>query len=201
MKDIKIRMSREDDAKEILEIYTPYVTDTSITFECDVPSLEEFRNRIRDISLRYPYLVCVIDDKIVGYAYSHRYQERAAYQWNAELSVYVDKSYLRFGIGKALYSALIDISKLQNIHNVYGVVTSPNKNSEKLHEYFGFNKVGVYHNTGYKCGKWHNVMLFEKNINNYENSPKQVLSIKEVDQELVDSIMAKCYDMIKMIEI
>lgn len=199
MKDIKIRMASVDDAKEILEIYTPYVTDTSITFECDVPSIEEFRNRIRDISLRYPYLVCVIDNKIVGYAYSHRHQERAAYQWNAELSVYVDKSYLRFGIGKALYSALIDISKLQNIHNVYGVVTSPNKNSEKLHEYFGFNKLGVYHNTGYKCGKWNDVMLFEKNINNYENSPKQVLSIKEADQELVDSIMEKCYDMIKMI--
>lgn len=199
MINIKIRMAREDDTNEILKIYAPYVTDTSITFECDVPSPEEFRNRIRDISSKYPYLVCVIDDKIVGYAYSHRHKERAAYQWNAELSVYVDTKYLHFGIGKALYSALIEISKLQNIHNVYGVVTSPNKNSEKLHEFFGFNKLGVYHNTGYKCGEWHDVMLFEKSINNYENSPNQVLSIKDVDQELVDSIMVKWCDMIKFV--
>lgn len=198
MTDIKMRMARETDAAEILGIYAPYVKETAITFEYEIPRLNEFKNRIRDISAYYPYLVCIIDGKIIGYAYTHRQKERAAYQWNAELSVYIDNSYLHCGIGKALYSALIEISKLQNICNIYGGVTSINNNSEKLHEYFGFKKLGVYHNTGYKFGKWHDVMWFEKSICKYESEPKPLVSIKEIDERLLHEIMDKCCKMIKL---
>ena len=198
MIDIKIRMARETDTEEILGIYAPYIKDTVITFEYEIPTLNEFKSRIRKISADYPYLVCTKDEKIVGYAYSHRHMERAAYQWNVELSVYIDNSYLHCGMGKALYSALIEISKLQNIQNIYGGVTSPNKNSEKLHEYFSFKKLGVYHNTGYKFGKWHDVIWFEKNISEYYGEPKQLLLIKDIDEEVLDEIMAKCCKMIKI---
>lgn len=194
-----IRLVRETDTVEILKIYEPYIKDTAITFECEVPSVEEFRNRIQDISIDYPYLVCLIDGNIVGYAYADRQMERAAYQWNAELSVYIDKSYLRFGIGKALYTCLIEILKLQNVQNVYGGVTAPNPNSEKLHEYFGFQKLGTYHNTGYKCEAWHDVMWFEKSIGEHELEPKSFLSIKEIDEIVIEGIMDKCYSMIKSV--
>jgi phosphinothricin acetyltransferase len=194
-----IRLVRETDTVEILKIYEPYIKDTAITFECEVPSVEEFRNRIQDISIDYPYLVCLIDGNIVGYAYADRQMERAAYQWNAELSVYIDKSYLRFGIGKALYTCLIEILKLQNVQNVYGGVTAPNPNSEKLHEYFGFQKLGTYHNTGYKCEAWHDVMWFEKSIGEHELEPKSFLSIKEIDEIVIEGIMDKCYSMIKFV--
>jgi phosphinothricin acetyltransferase len=150
MKKQTIRLAQETDAAEILKIYDTYVKETVITFECETPSLDEFRDRIKEISSDYPYVVCVSDEKIIGYAYAHRQMERAAYQWNAELSVYIDKIFFRRGVGKALYSALIEILRMQNVRNVYGGVTSPNENSEKLHEYFGFRKLGVYHNTGYK---------------------------------------------------
>ena len=59
------------DAEALLEIYAPYVEDTAISFEYEVPSVEEFRKRIREISVKYPYLKAVEDGKIVGYAYAN----------------------------------------------------------------------------------------------------------------------------------
>lgn len=85
LKDIKFRLADVSDTKEILDIYAPYITDTAITFEYDIPSIEEFRGRIEHISLEYPYVVCTYKDEIIGYAYAHRYGERAAFQWDVEL--------------------------------------------------------------------------------------------------------------------
>lgn len=185
----KIRLAQATDAMEILSIYEPYIRETAITFECESPSLDEFQNRIKNISEDYPYIVCLTNEKIIAYAYAHRQMERAAYQWNAELSVYVDKGQLRCGIGKALYSTLIDILKLQNIRNVYGGVTSPNENSEKMHETFGFKRLGIYHNTGYKCGAWHDVTWFEKTIGDYDLEPRPFISIREIDKQSITNIL------------
>lgn len=194
MKKNTIRFIQAADAVDVLKIYKYYIKETAITFECETPSIDEFRNRIREISTDYPYLVCLADGKIVGYAYAHRQMERAAYQWNAELSVYIDKSHHHCGIGKSLYSALIEILKLQNVRNVYGGVASPNLNSERLHEYFGFKKLGVYHNTGYKCGAWHDVMWFEKSIGDYDLEPKPFVSINEIDENSITEILNNhCY--------
>lgn len=189
MKTKIIRLVQEADAAEILEIYEPYVKETAITFECEPPSLDEFRNRIKQISSDYPYIVCLSDRKIIGYAYAHRQMERAAYQWNAELSVYIDKTRLRCGVGKALYSALIEILQMQNVRNVYGGVTSPNENSEKLHEFFGFKRLGAYHSTGYKCGAWHDVAWFEKTIGDYDLEPKPFVSIQEINKNTIMEIL------------
>jgi len=183
-----IRLVQAADTEEILNIYGPYIKETAITFECETPSIDEFRNRIKEISADYPYIVYVSNEKIIGYAYAHKQMERAAYQWNAELSVYVDKSHLRYGIGKTLYSVLIEILKLQNVRNIYGGVTSPNENSERLHKYFGFRKLGVYHNTGYKCETWHDVMWFEKTIGDYNLEPRPFVSIKEIDMNIITQI-------------
>ncbi len=191
-----IRLVQESDTCEILDIYEPYIKDTAITFEYEVPLFNDFSTRIVDISSEYPYLVYLKDDKIVGYAYAHRQKERAAYQWNAELSVYVDKAYLRMGIGKALYTCLIEILKLQNIQNVYGGVTIPNNNSCNLHESLGFRKLGTYHHTGYKCGEWHDVAWFEKNIGSHTLAPKPFLSIKEINPTKIAEILDKCIGLI-----
>jgi phosphinothricin acetyltransferase len=187
-----IRLAQEADAAEILEIYDIYVKESAVTFECETPSLDEFKNRIKEISSCYPYIVCVSDKKIIGYAYAHRQKERAAYQWNAELSVYVDKAYFRRGAGRALYSALIGILRMQNVRNVYGGVASPNKNSERLHEYFGFKKLGVYHNTGYKCGAWHDVAWYERAIGEYDIEPKPFVSIQEIENNAILDILKRC---------
>ena len=184
-----VRLVLETDAADILAIYEPYVKNTAITFECETPSLSEFRDRIKQISSEYPYIVCESGGKIIGYAYAHRQKERAAYQWNAELSVYVDKTNWGCGIGKMLYSVLIEILKLQNVRNVYGVVTYPNQNSEKLHETLGFRRMGIYSKTGYKCGAWHDVACFEKNITDNYLEPEPFVPIGRLDNDSVKEIL------------
>lgn len=191
-------MAKETDAEEILVIYASYITKTAITFECEIPSINDFKKRIRKISSEYPYLVCLIDGKIVGYAYAHRQMERAAYQWNAELSVYSDEIFVGLGIGKALYNVLLEILKLQNVQNVYGGITSPNIKSEKLHRGFGFELLGIYHNTGYKCNQWHDVMWFEKHIGNHEIKPLPFIKIDRINSTIVADILYKSCELIKI---
>lgn len=183
------RFATAQDAQAILDIYRPYVEQTAITFECTLPTLEEFARRIEGIIEEYPYIVCEENGQIIGYAYAHRQMEREAYGWNAELSVYVNKNHLRCGIGKALYGCLLQILPLQGVTNVYGGVTLPNPNSEKLHESFGFQRLGVYHSTGYKCGEWHDVVWFEKQIGPYSSKPQAFCPIKRIDPLKMQEIL------------
>lgn len=196
MTNCSIRRAREADAQALLNIYAPYVTDTPVTFEYEVPSLSEFTGRIMSVSADYPYLVCERDGAVIGYAYAHRYKERAAYQWDAELSVYLDGANRGRGLGKAFYTALIEILRLQNIKNVYGCVLCPNENSERLHESLGFARVGVFRSTGYKCGAWRDVVWFEKQIAAYDTEPEPFRSIRTLDQNTVERVLRGAEDML-----
>ncbi len=182
-----LRLAQENDAEAILDIYRPYVEKTVITFEYEVPHLEEFKERITDISAEYPYLVCETEGKIVGYAYAHRHMKRAAYQWNAELSVYIDEKYTSQGIGKKLYASLMEILKLQNVRNLYCGVTVPNPKSEKLNEHFEFKKLGTYHQTGYKNGQWLDVAWYEKRIST-DDPPKPFIPISGISSAKIQEI-------------
>lgn len=186
-----LRFVRKSDVASILKIYESYILHTTITFEEEVPSLEEFRKRIQTISAEYPYLVCESAGVISGYAYAHRYQERASYRWNAELSVYVERGGLRKGTGRALYGALLELLRLQGIQNVYGIVTCPNENSEKLHEAFGFRKLGAYRQTGFKQGEWHDVELFEKSLGEHGANPAPPVPIGKLDPAVVSEVLGR----------
>ncbi|MDL2307452.1 N-acetyltransferase family protein [Desulfovibrio sp. OttesenSCG-928-C06] len=160
MTGLSIRPARLDDARDILDIYAYYVESTVISFEVQTPSLDEFRQRMAGIMDDYPYLVCECAGKLVGFAYSHRHMERAAYQWNAELSVYLDKDFTGRGAGKAMYRALIGISRLQGLHNLYACLALPNPASEGLHRSLGFQPCGVFPKSGYKFGAWRDMGWF-----------------------------------------
>lgn len=174
----------------IRKIYSQYI-DTPITFEYALPTEAEFTERVKKISSVYPYLVCEVNGRIIGYAYAYRQKERKAYQWNAELSVYLDNTYVTRGIGRKLYSILIEILKMQGIKTVYGGVTIPNKKSETLHLALGFKQLGIYHNTGYKCGKWYDVAWFEKEIAPYGQNPEPVIPIQKLSKEALTGIIQK----------
>lgn len=190
MNDIKLRMADKSDAEVLLAIYSQYI-DTVITFEYGKPSLEAFKKRIEDISAFYPYIVCEIDGTVIGYAYAHRHRERAAYRWNAESTVYIDNRYTGKGLGKVIYSALIEILMLMNIKNVYAYITVPNAKSEGLHRSMGFSKVGVYENTGYKGDKWLDVLCLVKKIGGYTKDPVEVIPVSEVAASSVRSVLDK----------
>lgn len=108
MSTITVRDAKIEDAARILEIYAYYVEHTVISFEWDVPSLEEFENRMRDIMKKYPYLVIERDGKIEGYAYAHPFVGRAAYDWSSELTIYLDHDARKGGLGRRLYEELAD---------------------------------------------------------------------------------------------
>ncbi len=188
--DIKIRAAVPDDAADFLSVYGQYI-DTEITFEYKLPELSEFRKRIEDVSAFYPYLACEFEGRVIGYAYAHRCFERAAYGWNAELSVYIDKAHLGRGIGKRMYLALMDILFEMGVVNVYGCVTSPNPKSEALHKSLGFSLAGTHHNTGYKNGRWIDVVWFEKRLTPQGEPPKPLIGINELGADRLHEILEK----------
>lgn len=182
------RLATVKDCASLLRIYAQYI-DTPITFEYQLPTESDFAQRIDDITKTYPFVVCMEHEQMIGYAYAHRQMERTAYQWNAELSVYLDASYTARGIGKKLYQILIEILKLQGIKTVYGGVTLPNIKSERLHRSLGFACLGIYHNTGFKCDAWHDVAWFERPIAAYDTHPIPIKPIHQLDEKTLLEIM------------
>ena len=186
---MKLRFATPGDSAAILEIYAQYI-NTPVTFEYVLPEASEFSGRIAAIGAFYPYIVCEGHGGIAGYAYAHRHMEREAYQWNAELSVYLHQDCTSQGLGKRMYQALIEILKLQGVRTVYGGVTLPNEKSEALHRSLGFQALGTYHNAGYKNGKWHDVTWFEKRIAPYTIDPEPVASIAALPGDLLQTILS-----------
>lgn len=186
---MNIRFANEQDAAGLLAVYGQYI-DTSITFETELPTPEAFAARIRDIRQVYPYLALEDGGRIAGYAYAHRIRERAAYDWSAELSVYLARDYTGRGYGRRLYGLLMDLLALQNVKTAIGCVTVPNPASEALHEAMGFTRIGVSPRAGYKNGAWHDVAWFEKPLGPYEADPAPLLALRDVDPAAVDRVLA-----------
>ena len=134
----------------MLKIYAPYVEQTSITFEYQVPDEAEFSRRIACILEKYPYLVAEEDSEILGYAYASAFQTRAAYGWSAETSIYVKMGLHHKGVGTALYRALENYLEQQNVCNLCACIAYPNPPSISFHERFGYTTVAHFHASGYK---------------------------------------------------
>lgn len=171
----KIRMATLDDAEAILNIYEPYILNTVITLECDKISIEDFKERMKSIMSKFPWLVYTIDEKVVGYAYCSPHYARSAYQWGCLFSVYVHEEYHRQGIASLLSNALFEIVKKQGFYNVYSLICVPNVNSVALHQKVGFKEVGTYYKTAYKLGQWRDVLIMEKRLREPEGEPEEII--------------------------
>jgi L-amino acid N-acyltransferase YncA len=121
------------------------------------PTADEMRQRLAKVQSTLPWLVCEVNGQVAGYAYASRHHERAAYQWSLDCAVYIAAEQRRTGVGRALYTTLFDLIKLQGYYAVHAGVTLPNAGSVGLHEAFGFRPVAVYPKVGYKLGAWHDV--------------------------------------------
>ena len=174
-----IRMASVDDARAILAVYAPYCA-TPITFELQPPLIKEMERRILEVLKKYPWLVMVDGDEVVGYAYGHEFRDRPAYRRSVETSVYVSQNVRAKGIGSALYQQLLAMLKSQRFVTAIGGVTLPNEASVKLHERFGFKFIGEYKNIGYKCDEWHGVGFFELELNPPEKYPEEPLGLDAV---------------------
>ena len=166
-----IREVQIDDAGRLSEIYSYYVRDTAISFEYDAPTEDEFAKRIKLITEKYPYLVCVDDEEVVGYAYAGSYSPRQAYDWTVTTSIYVDKEYRRKGIGTLLYDELEKRLKEQGIVNLLaGVASCENEDeylthdSSKFHINKGYTQVAHMKAVGKKFGKWYDLLWYQKRL-------------------------------------
>lgn len=178
---VKIRMATENDAQSLLDIYAPYIKETTITFEDVVPSLTNFKQRIHDIILNFPYFVAEDDNgKIIGYAYAHLYGPRAAYAWTAEASIYVDRNFKGHGLGTALYQKLEDALCSQGVVNLMACITEGNENSIHFHEKFGYKEVGTFVKVGYKFNRWLDVTWMQKSLNPRTDNMKKVISYNKL---------------------
>ena len=183
----KIRVATLEDAKTLVEIYTPYVEKTVITFEYEVPSVEEFKGRMAHVLEKYPYLVAERDGEIVGFAYAGEFKSRAAYDWAVETTVYVREDQKKSGVGKALYMALEQILAEQNILNLNACIGYPEvedeyltKNSVQFHEHMGYRFVGEFYKCGYKFGRWYNMVWMEKHIGEHLDDQPAIKKFDDV---------------------
>lgn len=165
---IEIRVATPADAMALASIYKPYVEETTITFDYDVPSVADFVWRIEEILQTYPYYVAEENGVILGYAYAHAYKERAAYDWAVEVSVYVDREKRGNGAGKRLYQALEETLDKQNVAILTACITGGNQGSIDFHERLGYQEVAKFPKIGYKFDQWLDVIWLQKFLTEVE---------------------------------
>lgn len=187
---LKIRPASAADGPALARIYAQY-TDTPLTFEYPAPTEEQFTARLCAVLEQYPYLVCERDGRPVGYAYAHRYRERAAYDWDAELSVYLEPGSTGAGVGRALYGALLDMLYIQGYVSIYGTVSVPNPASERLHEVMGFERVHTDVKTGWKLGAWRDLAFFRLQLRPFTDEPEPVRPFPELDSGEIERVCAR----------
>lgn len=190
------RFAEERDAAGILDIYSNYIEHTTVTFETEIPSVAAFANRIEGIIEAYPYIVCEANGMITGYAYASKHRERAAYRYDADMSVYIAKEHHGRRIGTALYSALFELLRTQGYINTYAGIALPNEKSIGFHKAMGFAEIGIYHNTGYKLGRWIDVLWMQKAIAPYPDNPTSPKGIRELGIDFYLEVLERAAGMI-----
>ena len=197
MSQTLIRMVEERDVPQILDIYAPFIKHTAVSFEEEVPSVQEFWERIQSYLQEAPWLVYETEGRIGAYAYASPHRGRAAYRWNRELSAYVAEDFQRKGIARALYHSILKIIKAQGYLNALAGITMPNDPSVAFHEAMGFSKVGIYHNVGYKFGKITDTGWWEMRIQDDEFQPDEIRLTEKLDPELMQEAFREGLAMIR----
>lgn len=185
----KLRQAAQRDLPSIAQIYAPYVTGTAVTFEYEPPSAAEFAARYRAGAADFPWLVCEADGALAGYAYAHRAFERAAYQWNAELSVYLAPSHQKRGIAAQFYRTIEAFLRRQGYYTLYASITAANEASERFHAAAGFERFAVFRRCGYKCGAWHDVVWYQKQLREPAQLPAPPVPFSALPAETVSAAL------------
>ncbi len=177
-----VRIATEQDIPRILEIYGPYILNTTISFEYTVPTMGEFTDRFRQITVQFPWLVWEEEGIVLGYAYGSPPFHRAAYQWSAEASIYLDPQARGRGIGRKLYTALEDVLTRQGYRKVYAIITSDNEDSMAFHRAMGYTFTASFPDCAFKFGKRMGIVWMEKLLNSYNLPSSEPLPFPSIVQ-------------------
>ena len=170
---MSIRSINEKDIRQVLNIYNWYIENTSYTLETERLNFAQFRNRIRDITAFYPWIVLEDNGIILGYAYLSSFNQRSAYQWSADLSLYLHHDSIHQGLGSMLYKEIEKRAIEQGFINLISIITSENPASLAFHKKHGFKECGFLDTVGYKKN-WLGVTFCKKKIQNESNHPESV---------------------------
>lgn len=172
--DVTIRLaSVAGDAAAVADIYRSVVMHSHASFEEVAPDADEMQRRIGRTLERTPWLVAETDGAPVGYAYAISHRDRAAYRWSVDVSVYVGEDWQGRGIGHSLYRRLLTLLERQGFVNVYAGIALPNEASERLHRAIGMQPIGVYHQIGFKLGKWWDVAWYGMQLRQVDERPAE----------------------------
>ncbi|MGI6590554.1 MAG: GNAT family N-acetyltransferase [Eggerthellaceae bacterium] len=196
---VAIRVATPADAQALRDIYAPYVKNTAITFEYEVPSVPEFTERLRTVSERYPYLVAEADGEVLGFTYGSAFVGRRAYDWSVETSIYVKQYMRKKGVGRALYRALEQVLIAQGFTNMNACISYPKggvddefltTNSVGFHEHLGFEMVGRFNQCAYKFGRWYDMVWMERMIAEHRENQPEVIPFSQI-ADSVPQILAQ----------
>jgi phosphinothricin acetyltransferase len=151
-----------EDAEACRAIYAPFVTDTWVSFEEEVPSVREMKRRIEGYGASHGWVVAEADGAVAGYAYGSPYRLREAYRFSCDVAIYIPKEKAGQGIGRALYAELLPMLARRDMHAAFAGIALPNDASIALHEAAGFEKIGVYREVGWKFDGWRDVGWWQK---------------------------------------
>ncbi len=175
-----IRFIEEKDIQACCDLYNWYIENTTITFEEEPLTLSQFTQRVHQIQKKYPYIVLEENDQIVGYAYLDAFSPRVAYNWTADLSIYLDHTFKSKGYGSLLMEEILRLAQMDGYCNVVSIVTEGNIPSEHIHEKFCFEKKALFKNFGYKFHQWLGVTYYVKQVNDANENVQQPQNIKVV---------------------
>jgi L-amino acid N-acyltransferase YncA len=178
-----IRLARSDDAADVAAIYAPFVTGSATSFEYLPPDAAEMAVRIASNLSYAPYLVFDEGGQILGFAYASKHRDRAAYQWSVDVSVYIHERARRMGVGRALYTSLFALLRLQGFYSAHAGISLPNPASVGLHEALGFQPVGVYRSVGFKRGAWHDVGWWQLALRERTGTPDPPRSLADAQRD------------------
>lgn len=159
---LEVRPGRVEDAAACQAIYAPFVEDTWVSFEEEVPSVREMARRIEGFGASHGWVVAEADGAVAGYAYGSPHRLRHAYRFSCDVAIYVPDAHTGKGVGTALYEALFPILAAHEIHAAYAGIALPNEASEALHKSVGFTPVGIYREVGWKFGAWRDVAWWQR---------------------------------------
>lgn len=161
---LAIRFASIDDLARLTDVYNHYVLNSHVTFDLESVTLEERREWFAQFAVAGPHRLLVAEENgiAVGYAGSFRFRTRKAYEATIETTVYCAPEAVGRGIGSALYGALFESLRGEELHVAIGAIAVPNPPSIALHERFGFALAGVMHEVGRKFDRYWDVAWYEK---------------------------------------
>lgn len=174
-----VRRPYSRDFPAMLEISNWATCHTTANFRIEAETLEHWVQLSQGKPEIYPWFVAERDGRVVGFAMASPFKDRCGFAPTAEVTVYVHPDHVGTGIGSALYQKLIPTLAAQGFQSLIAVMTVPNTGSERLHEQFGFRKVGVLSRVGWKFGRWHDVAYWQLLLRNDDAAPAPLKSVSE----------------------